>query len=269
LVVFYDKGGSGKIEANFYANAPVNLPAGGKLEINGKSFTLIDGLADITNSGRYALRKDIDSDISAPIIGSFDGTLEGLGHVVNGLTMDLGNTDYRFSVGLFGEIRPSGTVRNLGLIGGSVKGDDDGCVGMLVGYNSGNIINSYATGTVSGNVEVGGLAGDNNGTITRSYATGAVSGSRYVGGLVGNNNGTITQSYATGAVSGGYYVGGLAGDNYYGTITQSYATGAVSGDQYVGGLVGHNNNGTISQSYAWARSVVADGSAGWWGAISV
>jgi filamentous hemagglutinin family protein len=155
LTVYYDRGGSEGIEANFYANAPVNLPVGGRLEINGESFTLIDGLADMTNlDGRYALRKDIDSDISAPI-GSwsnvFYGTLEGLGHAVNGLTMDM--ETQKDLVGLF--VVVGGTVRNLGLVGGSVKGSDN--VGMLASYNSGSIINSYATGDVSGDGWVGGV----------------------------------------------------------------------------------------------------------------
>ncbi len=42
---------------------------------------------------------------------------------------------------------------------------------------SGTISNSYATGTVNGNYDVGGLVGYNGyGTISNSYATGNVNG---------------------------------------------------------------------------------------------
>ena len=55
-------------------------------------------------------------------------------------------------------------------------------------------------------VKSGGLAGVNSGIIVASYATGSVSGSGFadVGGLVGDNKfeGKITTSYATGGVSG-------------------------------------------------------------------
>ncbi|GHU18538.1 hypothetical protein FACS189475_04190 [Betaproteobacteria bacterium] len=265
LVVKYDQGGSGSIDANFYANAPVDLPAGGSLNINGQGFTLIDRLAEITDlnaSGRYALRKDINSDISAPIggLGTFFGTLEGLGHAINGLTIDLSTT---YFVGLFDSIGTGGLVRNLGVVDGSVKGDT--YAGMLAGYNEGTIINSYATGAVSstGN-HVGGLVGSNDGTVSRSYATGEVSsGGGSVGGLVGENSGTVSQSYATGVVSGNFDVGGLVGGNHDGTVSQSYATGAVSGYSAVGGLVGGNwGSSTVSRSYATGEVSSGGGSVG-------
>ncbi len=78
------------------------------------------------------------------------------------------------------------TIRDIGLIGGSVSGGN--YVGGLVGQNySSTISNAYATGAVSGTGDyVGGLVGLNyRGTINNAYATGAVSGSSYIGGLVG------------------------------------------------------------------------------------
>ena len=121
--------------------------------------------------------------------------------------------------------------------------------GGLVGVNSGIIIASYATGSVSGSgfADVGGLVGDNKfeGKITTSYATGGVSGQAdNFGGLAGVNSGVIVASYATGSVSGKGFadVGGLVGDNRYtGVVTAAYAEGSVSGraDRY-GGLLGSN-----------------------------
>ena len=81
-------------------------------------------------------------------------------------------------------------------------------------YN-GNITNSYATGNVTGNEDVGGLAGalwGRRNIITNSYAAGNVTGENSVGGLAGwLGNGIITNSYATGNVTGNENVGGLAG----------------------------------------------------------
>ena len=180
---------------------------------------------------------------------AFTGVFDGGGHAIANLRVNRPSSDY---IGLFGYIGSGGEVRNLGLAGVDVTGDD--YVGGLAGYNSGGTIRaSYAAGTASGDDYVGGLAGYNNsGTINGSYAAGTVTGrDDFVGGLAGHNNrGTINGSYAAGTVSGDDdYVGGLVGYNYYGTISASYAAGTVSGDDVVGGLAGSNYRGTISASY--------------------
>lgn len=116
----------------------------------------------------------------------------------------------------------------------------------------GNIKNSYATGDVTGNYQVGGLVGTVTGSITNSYATGSVAGDGNLGGLVGAVfGGDITNSYATGSVtSTGGDAGGLVGALYQGSITNSYATGSVTGSEpAVGGLVG-TAHGDITNSYA-------------------
>ena len=244
------------------ATAPVN---GQALTINGTAYTLLYSLANTGSIGPDTGTSDvagIDSagDTKAYAIATnltgtgtaftgalagasgdgFSGTLEGLGHTVNNLTITGGNG----TIGLIGD--NTGTVRDIGVVGGSVSGS--GSVGGLVGQNDGTVTQAYATGAVSSTDEVGGLVGLNFGTVTQAYATGAVSGTGSVGGLVGDNAGTITQAYATGAVSGSIFVGGLVGFNAgEGTITQAYATGAVSGSQRVGGLVGANY-GTVTNS---------------------
>ncbi len=147
-------------------------------------------------------------------------------------------------------------------------------VGGLVGFNTGLISGAHASGNASGvgspesflSAIVGGLAGLNNegGQIVDSYATGAVSGTNSVqlGGLVGGNFAAITNSYATGAVTGNGRgsVGGLVGNNFSGgTITGSHATGAVggTGSLNAGGLVG-DNSATVSNSYATGNVAVAN-----------
>ena len=61
-------------------------------------------------------------------------------------------------------------VRNLGIEGGSVTGDD--FIGGLVGENSGTIIACYATGDANGTSWDWRARGSNGGTISACYATG-------------------------------------------------------------------------------------------------
>ncbi len=316
--------------------AAINLPAGTtnfttKQGSDGavKNYTVITSLGAAGSSTttdlqgmngnfalNYALGANIDASATsgwntgagfAPVGDNgtrYSGTFDGLGHTINNLTINRPSTSY---VGLFGGIGSGATVRNVGMVGGSVAGND--YVGGLVGdSNNGTTSNSYTTGAVSGSTRIGGLVGQsiqstvsgshasgavtgayitggligsnrigstvNNsyasgavnatvdnigglvgyqeGHIINSHATGAVTGNNTIGGLVGgsaNGGGDITNSYATGAVTGVINAGGLEGFNNYGTISNSYATGAVNGTTNVSGLVG-NNVGSISNSYA-------------------
>jgi trimeric autotransporter adhesin len=282
--------GQGAVALNntstYNVRAPINLASTGsfstKLGSDGavKSYTIITSLGvegDATVApaimtlqgmnkgltGKYVLGADIDASATVGWNGSlgfapigdfgtkFTGTLDGLGHTINALTIARSGQD---GVGLFGFVDSGGAIRNLGLVGGSTTGAQ--FVGGLVGYNQGTISNAYATGSISGNVMVGGLVGYSEGTISNAYATGSVSdtgnvtpyGHANFGGLVGENDGTISNAYATGSVSGASVVGGLVGNNYGGTISNAYATGSVSGAFDDGGLVG-NNLGTISNGY--------------------
>ncbi|MDR2580034.1 MAG: hypothetical protein LBC85_03460, partial [Fibromonadaceae bacterium] len=202
----------------------------------------------------------------------FRGTFDGDGHVVSGVYI---NNNSNFHQGLFGYVS-SGTIRNIGVVASYIRGgsyvgglvgradnttitnsyatgnvEGDSNVGGLVGWAGGTIINSYATGNVVGYERVGGLVGSGSGTITHSYATGNVEGSNHVGGFAGSSSGTVTNSYATGNVAGsGNRIGGFAGSSS-GTVTNSYATGNVAGSgNGIGGLVGNNSSsGSITSSY--------------------
>lgn len=81
---------------------------------------------------------------------------------------------------------------------GSVKGSSI-CSGGLVGENISGIISDCYSGAVVSNPEdyaVGGLVGKNRGTILNTYASGEVTGFDYTGGVVGANYGTIKGSVA-------------------------------------------------------------------------
>ena len=163
----------------------------------------------------------------------------------------------------------------------TVIGGGDFHVGGLVGSNKAAIVNSFATGDVSGDTAIGGLVGVNysTGTITRSYATGSVTGtgvanvpiSGGVGGLIGqagddfiNGGGTIRDSYATGSVrdlgnnspgvSVDYRNGGLIGQTLSNTtVINSYSTGSVTGLGSLAGFinraVGSSGGNTVTNSY--------------------
>ena len=134
--------------------------------------------------------------------------------------------------------------------------------GGLVGYNTGYVVYSYATGPVTSDSNAGGLVGYHQSKlINASYATGPVTGSS-AGGLVGTvatprSEATIRASYATGSVDS-RTAGGLVGHLYAkGTITASYATGRVTRNE--GGLVGYDERGTVTHSY-WDTRTSGQGS---------
>ncbi len=224
-------------------------------------------------SGHYALGADIDASATAtswncsggtcsgfsPVGDSttpFTGTLEGLGHAIDGLSIYRTTTDY---VGLIGYASSTARIANLGLTTTTIIGNND--VGGVVGYNAGTINRTYVSGDgvdfssgeygLKGANRVGGLVGTNAGTITNSYTTiTTLAGSGPVGGLVGYNtaSGSIDQSYSTYLTYGAAYVGGLVGQNA-GAISNSYSTSYAESNDAPGGLVGYST-GSIATSYA-------------------
>ncbi|MGB4558828.1 MAG: YDG domain-containing protein, partial [Burkholderiaceae bacterium] len=278
LALEYGQGAVASGNTDTYRVRPgiqVNLPAGTaaaanfstKLGSNGTTtnFAVITslGVAGSTTqsdlqgmsgglAGKYVLGADINASGTSswnanagflPIGTSsspFNGTFDGLGHTISGLTIKRPTTT---SVGLFASLSSAAVVRNVGLVGGSVTGADS--VGALVGANEGTVSNSYATGVVTGSTNVGGLVGNNTGAVNTSYyALAKVTGSNNVGGLVGQNGGTLSNTYSTGVVyragsnnTGPF--GGLVGLNN-GTVNTSYATGVVTTGNSAtkGGLIG-------------------------------
>ncbi len=140
---------------------------------------------------------------------AYSGSFDGNNKTISGLTT---NDNTIHSQGLFGQIDDTGIVKNLVIHEPSIVGSN--FVGALAGLNRGAIENiSVIGGTVTGTGDsVGGIAGSNSGTIIASYNTSTVSGANNVGGIAGLNTGTIIASYNTGDVSGtGANVGGIYG----------------------------------------------------------
>jgi filamentous hemagglutinin family protein len=193
------------------------------------------------------------------------GSVSSEGEFIGGL---IGRSDHSF----ISQSHASGTVFGAQYVGG--------LVGFAEGNSAQSVVQSYATGEISGSNAnsiggqyVGGLIGWNGSNVSQSYATGSVTGgagsggTSIVGGLIGFNGGNVLQSYGTGAVTGGsgsgfHRVGGLVGQNV-GAIDQAFATGLVSGavNSQFGGLVSENNGGTVSHSY-WDSSTTGQNGSG-------
>lgn len=279
---------SGNGYFNLHSGASITLSGTNpSLAIGGVNYTIINGLAALQNmnintSGYYALGSNINAADTVnwnggrgfmPIGSSgslFTGTLDGLGHSVNNLSIDqLTVGAVTPNVGLIGSAGNGSVIQNIGVVDGSIKGGAD--TGGLVGSNlSGSISNSYFTGTVSGHAGTGGLVGSTtSGSISNSYAIGNVIGAAGTGGLVGSStSGNVSQSYHTGDVTGAAGTGGLVGSITSGSIANSYSIGGVLGQAGTGGLAGSVTSGTVSTSYAVGTVTGAAGTGGLLGATS-
>ncbi|WP_205910480.1 GLUG motif-containing protein, partial [Rhizobium sp. FY34] len=240
--------------------------AGSTLSIDGNAYTLIRNVTDlqaIATSGYYALATDIDASTTAgwnsgagfaPIASgsSFTGIFAGLGHNIDGLTI---NRPFTSSTGLFSQTL-NATLRDMTLSNVAVRGNAQ--VGALVGgANRSGLFNIHVTGSVTGYQEAGGIAGwiaDSAMNISSSSASVTVSANG-AGGLAGFSayTVTITDSYATGSVTAATNAGGLVGQGLDGTLTLNrvYASGKVTATSGVGGLLGLMDQGPVALTDAY------------------
>ncbi len=190
-------------------------------------------------SAHYQLADDLDlTGEEWEPIDEFTGSFDGKGYIISGLTPKTGAG--RSSTGFFGTIEEGAVVCNVQL---EVHIDDpeQNNVGAIAGINKGTIANSFATGFMRGNHEIGGLVSINEGLIEYSYARmeleldGGRSGS---GGLVGVNRagGVIYDSYAAAAIRDAdgealhADVGGLVGTTRSGsTVERSFSDRDLEG----------------------------------------
>ena len=195
--------------------------------------------------------------IEGELVGGLVGFAQNTGvssiRMLRGLVKGSGDS----AGGLIGNFVSGGSMRNVSS-SVTVEGIDN--VGGLIGYAEGNMINSSASGSVTGSGQyTGGLIGQHSsGIIVNSFGTGTVSGGDFTGGLVGTSRSHsvgegIRNSYSKSPiVSGQDSVGGLSGGSSGGNIHNTYAAGSIvrgSGNN-VGGLVGNNFGGEIKNSYS-------------------
>ena len=177
---------------------------------------------------------------------SFNGTYDGLGNTVSGITANYSG-DY---VGMFGY--NTGTIRNVVLASSTFTGYST--VGGIVGRNDGTVENCRVESSVNinaarnGSSNHGGIAGESSGLVIGCISAATVStpneypNSLANGGIVGyNKTGGVRNCLYTGTnVSVKKYKGAIVGfdEDNKGTFTNNYYTNIN-----LGGVNGSDQNG--------------------------
>jgi len=145
--------------------------------------------------------------------GIFTAEFNGNGYQIKNLLIKL-TSGYSGGVGLFRDLGPSTTVRNLVFSGdlGEVRGRDG--VGTLAGLSGGSVKNVSVNSTVTGVNYAGGIIGMMyDGKLSQVHFEGNVIGDEDVGGLIGDGFGgaLIEKAYSRATVTGNNRVGAIAG----------------------------------------------------------
>lgn len=205
----------------------------------------------------YVVENDIELTEPFDPITNFSGSLDGQGHVIEGLTFDDPDTS---DVGLFASIQEGATVQDIHLrdVDFTVS-NDSSSIAPLVGVvgEGSEILRCSAAGnaaTTSSSSVIAGLVGDNYGEITESFATVRVQApvirspplegfSDYTAGFVARNyeTGSITDCYSIGDVTSNGGDGGFVAwhrDGEGSEIATSFSAGRMgSRTRDVGGFV--------------------------------
>lgn len=221
--------------------------------------------ADVTDT--YSVPIGTNSNTGTEGTYYFNGTFDGNGHKISGLSFTSNTYQY---VGLFGLVGSTGHIKNLS-VEGTISANpnyDKIYLGGIVGYNLGTIENCSSSifinyqGYNGFEIYAGGIAGCNKGTIQNCYYAGSqisvagASTNANAGGIAGLNSGTIQNSYATGIVSVptviNCHAGGIVGWlESPGNIQNCFALNKQIKGYQIGKVAGHNAGGTPSSIYAW------------------
>lgn len=190
--------------------------------------------------------------------GQFKANFDGAGFTANNILISNSTNTYLYH-GFFGYIN-GGTVKNLGIVGGSISGWS--YVGGLAGYatGTGGIINCYNSASISNKGGISGLAGYATGNNSKNGTDGQ---NCYTGGLIGSSSiKTLYKCYNTGAVNGG--TGGNGGNGSNPSSSGAGGTGGIAASSYTGGLVGYSTS-TLVSCYNDGIVTGGIGGAGGWG----
>ena len=195
-------------------------------------------------------RLDADLDLSnyenlfLPVM---DGTFDGNGHQIIGVTLSEEMSDY----GLFRYVTANGVVKNLTVEGEILGGDEQENIGILAGSNAGAIENCITRGTLNAETAVGGIAGKNEetGSVSRSENEAAIDGKMQTGGIAGLNEGSISDCVNSGKINTNQKIKKQAeGDGSSVNISIPNAVTGLTADERAnetGGIAG-NSSGNIS-----------------------
>ncbi len=195
-------------------------------------------------------RLDADLDLSnyenlfLPVM---DGTFDGNGHQIIGVTLSEEMSDY----GLFRYVTANGVVKNLTVEGEILGGDEQENIGILAGSNAGAIENCITRGTLNAETAVGGIVGKNEetGSVSRSENEAAIDGKMQTGGIAGLNEGSISDCVNSGKINTNQKIKKQAeGDGSSVNISIPNAVTGLTADERAnetGGIAG-NSSGDIS-----------------------
>lgn len=223
---------------------------------------------------------------------SFGGIFDGGGHTISQLAIHDADLD---NVGLFGFVNHYGAVRNLTVetsAEGIAVAQQRANVGIIVGYNLGQIENCTARGLVKAGSVIGGIVGTNRGIVRNCTNCATIDVKDPAGQAAGLSGGGIAGSNTTEnavfkdvllsgcqnkgrvTVNGGGHVrvGGIAA--YSGgsariedcsndaAVSASAGNAHAGGSQvYAGGVVGELDSGTTAMRCINRSSVRATGQA--------
>ena len=235
----------------------------------------------IGETGTYYIIENINWSKAWPPITSFNGTIDGLGHTITGLSYSEGTISGDRVVGFVGTLNSNGIIRDLNFegatihIGDSSSNHRQALMGVACGENYGTIekVKVYNSSVT---VSLGGTDYDKN------YYT-------YVGLIVGKNHNKINDCHVytsktygdphTKGKSAKAYVGGIVGVTESGSTISNcsvnncsqiaaqcigcYSSNIFSGywsaqlDAYAGGIVGVANSATITNCTVTGNTVTA------------
>ena len=169
----------------------------------------------------------------------YQGTFDGQGHSITGLSITTNSTDGGNAV-LFDGIGSNGTVKNLQVeVNYNVQ---QGVASGIVNVNYGTITACSVTGDIAARTsDIGGIASINNGSIIGCWFDGNLTTNYVEGGIAAYNYGTITACFYGGNAGQGVY------SNQGGTVD---ATKVNDGDSWQTAVDGMNNALT-SNDYKW------------------
>ena len=209
----------------------------------------------------------------------FTGTFDGGGFEISNLSMGVYGAN---NVGVFGYVGHGGfeiaRLSNVRLKNVTLTASGADNVGGLAGYVEYTCIveNCSVTGIIIGRVwtqpesnNVGGLIGYNEGDVSQSFAEISVDGGMNIGGLFGKHStGTVSNCYVLGSVYGEQNVGGFAGSAEMAMVENCYSASIVSGSSGVGGFIGLDMESQYTSCFwnadltSWAYADSSDGSTG-------
>ena len=171
----------------------------------------------------------------------YQGTFDGQGHSITGLTITTNTTDGEHAA-LFDGIGSDGTVKNLQVeVNYTVQ--QNGAAGGIAYANYGTITACSVKGDITANSgAVGGIAVSNldTGIITACWYNGQLK-ERNIGGIVSNNNNTVTACYWGGNAGQG------VNNNMGGTVDATKVEGTTTWQTAVDGM----NAALTGNDYQW------------------